>query len=62
MNYIERMKQLKRKRIKASVQYAVMMNCEVVNEEQLKEDTILEMTYSDLIDIVELILDSYQLE
>ena len=47
------MKQLKRKRIKASVQYAVMMNCEVVNEEQLKEDTILEMTYSDLIDIVE---------
>lgn len=62
MSYIDRIKDLKRKRLKAEVKYAIGLICETGKDTSIKEDTMFDLTFEDLIDILEIVMDNHQCE
>lgn len=62
MNYIERIKDLKRKRLKAEAMYAIGMICVIDKDLKLEEDTLLNLTMGELIDVLQIVLDTYHFE
>ena len=62
MNYIERIKDLKRKRLKAEAMYAIGMICELDKNVKIQEDTLLNLTMGELIDVLQIVLDTYHFE